>query len=343
MAGLRGNTAWLLAQKQSAKGTLATPAAPVPDTVPGATAGAWKMPFSGGNIGPVRETDQLSETDSSRDVGVTYVSASGVEGSPEFYVRDGSIAFWLQAVLGSLATGARSPASPTTPYNFTHTITPGATLPYLSVWRNVSDTLWESYRDCKVGSLSISAEAGGVLSATAGIQGVLPTRLTADPSASVALDNSPVYQFSDRPSAGVVTLGGGATALVRSFELTIENNLQRQQTDAITPYDVYEGQREVSLGFDLIFESLDEYNKFHYGGSAGTAISNSIYTTSAVFTFEKGTNNSIAFNLPSIAYQEFPIEPNPGGDPIVASIRAVSQRGGSPVLTATVKNQFGAY
>jgi Phage tail tube protein len=333
MAGLRGNTAWLLAQKQTAKGAIATPVAPV--ATPG-TAGAWKMPFSGGNIGPVRETDALSETDSSRDVGVSYVSSSGVEGSPEFYVRDASIPFWLLASLGSLATAGTTP-------NFTHTITPAASLPYISVWRNVSDTLWESYLDCKVGSLSISAEAGGVLTATAGIQGVLPTRLTSAPGAAVTLDSGPVYKFHDRPTAGVVTLGGGATALVRSFELSIENNLQRQQTDAVTPYDVYEGQREVSLGFDLIFESLDEYNKFHYGGAAGTQISNNIFTTSAVFTFERGTDNSIAFNLPSIAYQEFPIEPSPGGDPIVASVRAVAQRGGSPVVTATVKNQFGAY
>jgi hypothetical protein len=294
------------------------------------------MPFSGGNIGPVRETDALSETDSSRDVGVSYVSSSGVEGSPEFYVRDASIAFWLQSVLGSVATAGSTP-------NFVHTITPAAALPYISCWRNISDTLWESYRDCKVGSLSISAEAGGVLTATAGVQGVLPTRLTSAPGAAVSLENGPVYKFSDRPSAGVVTLGGGATALVRSFELTIENNLQRQQTDAVTPYDVYEGQREVSLGFDLIFESLDEYNKFHYGGAAGTAIDGSIFTTSAVFTFEKGSNNSIAFNLPSIAYQEFPVEPNAGGDPVISSVRAVAQRSGSPVITATVKNQFGAY
>ena len=339
MAGLSGGQAWLLAQKQTAKGTLATPVAPVAD--PG-TAGGYKMPFSGGNIGPVRETDQLSETDNSRDQGVTYVTTSGVEGSPEFYVRDESIPFWLYSVLGSLATGARTPASGA-PYSYTHTITPAASLPYISVWRNISDTLYESFRDCKVGSLTISAEAGGVLTATAGIQGLLPTRLTSDPSASIPLQSGPVYQFSHRPTAGVVTLGGGATALVRSFELSIENNLQRQQTDAVTPYDVIEGQREVSLGFDLIFESLDEYNKFHYGGAAGTAISNTIFTTSAVFTFERGAQNQIAFNLPSIAYQEFPVEPSPGGDPIVASVRAVAQRGGSPVVTATVKNQNGAY
>lgn len=322
MAGLRGNTAWLLAQKQTAKGTIAT-----------VGASAWKMPFSGGSIGPVRETDNLSETDANRDRGVTYVQQSGVEGSPEFYVRDSSIGFWLWAALGADAVTGIGP-------DYAHAITPAQSLPYISVWRNISDTLYESFRDCKVGSLSISAEAGNPLTATAGIQGLQAARLATspDPTNLAPIQSGTVYNYNQV----AVQLGGGATSLVRSFELSIENNVQRQQTDDVVPYDVYEGQREVSLSFDLIFDSLDEYNKFHYGGAAGTAISPTVYTTSALFTFGTGAN-SIAFSLPSIAYEEFPVEPDAGGDPIVASVRAVAQRGASPVVTATVNNQVATY
>jgi hypothetical protein len=324
MAGLRGGQAWIAAAKQTAKGTPATVAA-------GTT---FKNPFSGGNIGPVRETDTLSETDASRDRGVAYVVTSGVEGSPEFYVRGPSAGFWLFAGLGADAPTGTDP-------NYTHAITPNATLPYITIWRNISNTLYERYQDCKVSSLTISAEAGAPLTIAAGIQGLGTTRLTADPDGTnlAPLASESVYSFNE----AAVTLGGGATALVRSFELTIENNVTRQQTDDVTPYDVVEGIREVSLGFDLIFESLDEYNKFHYGGAAGTTISPNIFTTSATFTFTKGANEEIAFNLPSIAYEEFPVEPDPGGDPIVASVRAVAQRSGSPVVTATVKNNVAAY
>ena len=326
MAGLKGNVAWLLASKQTAKGALG------PVTAVG---GAYKMPLSGGNIGPTRSTDNLSETDASRDRGVTYVQQTGVEGSPEFYVRDASIGFWLHKVLGAdAATGTT---------NYVHTITPSNTLPYISTWRDIGDTLYEQYLDCKVGSLSISADAGSPLTATAGIMGCTPSRLAAAPdnATPVPVDSGAVYNFND--VTGAVVLGGTVTALVSSFELTIENNLSLQQTDSSTPYDVVEGVREVSLGFDLIFETLAEYNKFHYGGAAGTTVSPTIFTTSAVFTFTKGTNNSVAFNLPSIAYEEFPVEPDPGGDPIVASVRAVAQRSGSPVVTATVKNQVATY
>jgi hypothetical protein len=322
MAGLRGNVAWWIINKQTVKGT---PAAVT------AAGGAIKMPFAGGSIAPVRETDRLSETDSSRLQGSAYVTTSGVEGSPETYVRDGSTAVLLNAVLGSTATTGTGP-------NYTHTITPGSVLPFYTIWRDVGDTLYERFLDCKISSVNISAEAGSPLTNTVGVQGRQATRLTTAPDVAlpIAIENSAVYNFND----AAVTLGGGATALVRSFDMTIENNISRQQTDDVVPYDVVEGQLEVSLGFDLIFEALDEYNKFHYGGAAGTAISPDIFTTSAVFTFTKGANNEISFNFPSIAYEEFPVDPQPGGDPLVVSVRAVSQRSGSPAITATVKTQI---
>ncbi len=324
MAGLRGNQAWILAQKQTAKGTAAVPA----------VATAYKNPFTGGNIMPVREVNNLSETDTSRDQGISFVSTSGVEGSPEFYARDSSAGFWLFAGLGSVATTGTTP-------NFTHSITPANTLPYITVWRNIADTLYEQYRDCQVGSLAFSAEAGQPLSMTVGIQGLQATRLTAAPDAAtpVPIEAGYVYNFND----ATVTLAGGATALVRSFELTIENNISRQQTDNVVPFDVYVGQRTVSLSFDLYFETLAEYNNFHYGAAAGTTVSSQVYTTSAIFDFGNGVNNGIAFNLPRIAYEEFPVEPDAGGEAIVSSIRAVGQRGATPIVTATVKSQVDAY
>jgi hypothetical protein len=325
MAGVPGNIAWVLANKQTVKGT---PAAAT------AVGGAFKMPLTGGNIGPTRNMDNLDETDSSRDQGVAYVSQTGVEGTPEFYVRDASIGFWLHKVLGADAVTGTT--------NFVHTITPANTLPYITAWRDIGDLLWEQYLDCKVGSMTISADAGAPLTASVGIMGRSSTRLTTAPdnATPVTVDNGAVYNYND--VTGAVTLGGSVSALIRSFELTIENNLSLQQTDSSIPFDVVEGTREISLGFDLIFSDLTEYNKFHYGGAAGTTQVPSVFTTSAQFVFTKGTNNSVGFNLPSIAYEEFPVEPDAGGDPIVVSVRAVAQRT-TPIITATVKNQVATY
>lgn len=328
MAGLRGSTGWIMAARQSAKGSLATPAALT----------SFKSALTGGGMAPTRTIANLSETDSSRDQGVAYVQTDGAGGAPEFYGRDDSIGLWLMAVLGADAVTGSTP-------NYTHVLTPSSTLPYISLWRNVSDTLFESYADCKVSTVTVAAQAGQPLTVTTGVSGRAAARLTTDPSGppptspNIPLDAAQVYNYNNC----TVSLSGGVTALVSQFDLTIENNVTAQQTDNVVPYDVVEGQRVITLDFDLIFETLAEYNNFHYGSPTGTTINPNIYTTSADFAFSIGANNSIEFALPSIAYEEFPVDVNPNGDPITVSVKAVGQRSSSPIVTATVANQVAAY
>ncbi len=331
MAGLSGKTAYIAGAKQSARGTPASLA-------------TYKNAFSGGSIGPVRETDRLSETDSSRDQSAAYTTTGGVEGSPEIYVRPKSFPFWLHGALGSTTTAGTMP-------NFTHTQKPADALPWLTLWKLVgaqaaAGGLLERYADCQVGSCTISADAGSPLTLALGIQGLSPSRISAaDPNLAVVMDSDTVFNYNN----AAVALGGGgtptATRLISSFELTIENNLTRQQTDDFVPYDISAGTREISLGFDMLFETYDEYNKFHYGGAAGTTISPNIFTTNAQFTFTIDANTEIAFTLPSIAYEEFPVDPDPGGDPIVVSARAVAQKatGVTDLLTVVTKNSVTSY
>lgn len=317
MGGLRGNDAALAFAKQTAKGTPNTTYTDL-------------LPFSGGSIAPSRTIDNLSETDSQRDQGVAFVQLTGVEGDPEVYVRDASVFRLLDGVLGATVTSGTT--------NYTHTITPADTLPYFTFYREIGDTLFEQFDDVKISEATISADAGQPLTCALSIMGREATRLTAQPAGVTALTlgAEQVYNFND----ATVTLAGAATALVSSFELTISNNVSTQQTDDSIPYDVVEALREVTLGFTMIFEDLDEYNRFHYGGTSGTAQSNVLAETDADFLFAQGANNSVQFTLPSIAYQEFPVNPDPGGDPITVDVRAVAQRGASPVVTAVVKNQI---
>lgn len=316
MGGLRGNQASLAYAKQSVKGT------PV-------TAYVDRLPFSGGSIAPVRTIDNLSETDSQRDRGVSYVQVLGVEGAPEVYVRDANIHHILEAGFGSLATAGAT--------NYTHTITPAAAIPYYTVYREIGNTLFEQFNDCMVNEITVSADAGQPLTASISYVGRQSVRLTSQPAAvsSLTLAAGPAYNFNE----ATVTLAGGATALVSGFELTYTNNVTTQQTDDVIPYDVVPGLREVSLGFTMIFETLDEYNRFHYGTITGTTQSNALATVAADFLFTKGANNSVQFTLPAISYEEFPVDPDPGGDPITVDVRASGQRGGSPIVTAVVKNQ----
>ena len=341
MAGLKGNVAWWAASKQSAKGTIAS-------------AAVVKAPFSGGGLAVTRETANLSETDSSRDQGVTYLSRSGVEGSVEAYLRDSYAHTLLAAALGTDTVSGAST-------NYTHTITPASVLPYYTFWRNQGDVLWESFTDCMVSELTIKGEAGSPLTASATIMGLTPTKLSSDPSSGwtgINVASDAVYNFSDASgTGGTIALGGTAstttglvsggttTHLIRSFELQIGNSVNMQQTDAVTPYDLSPTQRTVNVSFDIILEDLTQYNNFFYG--SGTTARTDIFSQPMLFTFGRGTNNSVAFHLPSVAYEAFPVQPNPNGDPIVVSVRAQAQRfnltAGTPqIMAAVVKNQASA-
>lgn len=317
MAGLRGNQAFLVAAKQSGKGVEPT---------------KWqdKYFFSGGNISPSRGTDQLAETDSNRNAGDFYVTQTAVEGSPEVYVRDDSVAHLLEYALGAVAHSGEA--------DFTHTITPSAALPYVTFGKQQAGVLFEQFNDVKVDELTISAGTAAPLTASFSVQGRSAVRKTEEWKAELAPPAASTVAPLNYNQA-TVKVGGGATSLVSSFEVTISNNLTLQQTDDSVPFDVVEGTLAVSLGFDMIFEDLKEYNKFHYGGEAGTTQSATIFTTSAEFEFARGEKNSLKFTFPKIAYQEFPVEPDPGGGPVVVSVRAAAQRHTEGFVTAVVKNQ----
>jgi hypothetical protein len=149
------------------------------------------------------------------------------------------------------------------------------------------------------------------------------------------LASGAVYNYNE----AFVSLASAVTAAVGSFELTISNNVTTQQTDDAQLYDIVEGLREVTLGFQLIFEDVTEYARFHYGSTTGVDQSRTLPSVAADFTFQKSSTNSIQFTLPDISYQEFPVAPDPGGDPVVVDVRAVANRGASPVVTAVVRNQ----
>lgn len=332
MAGLRGNNAWWMAQKQSAKGTTATVALPAL-----AVPGAYKYPFAGGSITPNRVFGKLAETDANRDQGVSYAKTGGVAGTPEAYCRDASIAPLAYYCLGANADSG-------TVAKYIHKATAANTLPYVSVWNSISETLWEAFQDCVCSSLQFKTTAGEPLQVAANFFGVKATRLTADPSttAVIPLDAGYAYNFND---CTVELPTSTPTKLVGSFDLTINNNVAPQQTDDFSPLDVVVGQRTVDLAFDLIFENLEEYNKFNYGGASGTAESNALYTTSMKFKFDKGADNAIMFELPTVAYETFPVTSNVAGTPIVVSVKAVAQRPspGTSIVTIETKNQVAVY
>jgi hypothetical protein len=315
MSGIRGNQAYLLTAPQTGKEVAIS---------------AWKNKhyFSGGSIMPSKSVEQLSETDAERDQGDNYVTQTSVEGSPEVYGRTTTIHSLLEYVLGARSTTGAGP--------YTHTLTPAAALPYVTFGRMQGNTLYEEFTDCKVSEATFSAGTASPLTAALTVVGRGSKRLAAEWTAGLAPPAAPTVAPVNFNNA-VVKIGGVETRLASSFEATFTNSVSAQQTDDSVPFDVTEGLRSCTLGFDLIFENLTAYNEFHYGSGAGTTQVPTLTSTSAEFIFTLGAD-SVTFKFPKIVYEEFPVEPDPGGDPIVVPVRARAQRHAEGLMRGVVVN-----
>ncbi len=328
MAGLSGSQAYFGIAKNvaNAKGA------------PGVTP-RFRNPFTGGSAGPERVIERLQETDTNRDPGSAYLVRGGSAGSPEFYVRPNSFPAYAAAAIGDVATTGAGP------YVHTSGSSAAATLPYVTFFKMLGGTIYERYDDCMVSSLTVRAEAGQPLSAALTFLGLAVTRSAAEWATPGALDVADPWYFHE----ATIAIGGTTVAEVRSFELTLENNVTQQQTDSITLYDVVPGRRELTCSFDMIFDSTNAFNAYkthHYGSTSGTTQPGTLQTQSLAFTFTKGAD-SIVFNIQKAAYEEFPAEPDAGGDPVVSSVRAAGVRPTSGdffdiVTTNTVANAAGA-
>lgn len=314
MTLIKSNVAWAQYAKQTGKG------------VAQSTFDLRARLASDDQLRPRAETAVFAETDGSRDAPNSEKMQGGAEGALARGVRDALFHRDAEAALGSKATTGTT--------NYIHTVSGANTLAYWTIQQNLGDTLWEQFTDAVAQEWTVSGEAGGFLTSSLSWLARTPTRLTTAPTGP-AEDGGALYTFND----ATVSIGGSAVGNVRSFNMTLTNGLQLLQTDDIVPYDISVGTREVVCTFDMLFEDLVAYNSFHYGSSAGTTQSSTTFTTDLLFSFSKGANNSIDFDFDAVNYEEFPIGPDTGGDPIIVSVRARARRNANGLLRTIVKNQ----
>lgn len=319
MAGLRGSQAQWMFAKQTAKEAVPT---------------KWLdgFFFTDGNLSPTKQTDQLAETDTSRNAGNFFVTQTGSEGAPSAYARSEGIQHILEAAMGAVVHSGTTP-------KFIHTITPAAALPYVTLGKSQGGTLFEQFNDCKLDELSFSWSTGQPGTFSASFMGRNATRLPAVWTGELA-PPAPSTRAPFSFNNATVKLNGVETRLASSFEITISNNLTVQQTDDSVPFDIVEGTFAVTFGYDYIIQDLVEYNKFNYGGESGTTQKPEIYEgENLTILFEQEEKNALEFKVPKYAYTEFPVEPDAGGAPTTSAVRGASQRSSEGFLKAVVKNE----
>lgn len=281
------------------------------------------------SIAPDKQRERFAMTDNNRDLNASYTSGMFVTGDVPVYLHPDAMSFLSYAVLGANADAGTTP-------NFTHTATPAADLPWLTCWRMVAGTIIEQYLDCKLGSMSVEGAAGQPLGATLSFVGCTSTFLAAD-TALAALTSAP-YLFME--GAGLVSIGGSARKCHR-VTIGINNNLSGYQSDGYTYDDVDVGGREFEFSFATRFggaTAFPSYRTFFYGSDAGTVLDPAVATNVVSVIFRRNANLEWKVDFPSVTYQPFQVQPDPGGDPLEVEVACFVERA-TPTGTFTTKDQ----
>lgn len=237
--------------KQSAKGTAAA-------------AAAFKTRVMGGDVEPTREVKDLEETGRNRLLRTSFVAMTGAEGSPQIAIRPDLVGLLLYGALGvKSVTGAADP--------YTHTFTPGNSLPYFTIWRMLGDQVWEKFIDCKIGQLEMVSEAGNALSMTATIMARTVQWLNqATYDTEVAVAYSDGQHFVHHHGSGLLVVDGTVIAEMERVAVTINNNSNRQPGDSVVTDDISEGRQRVTIATRqrVAAKALELYKRLHYGSNA---------------------------------------------------------------------------
>lgn len=293
--------------------------------------------------GQIRTVERFEETNELRMTNDAYVAEIRADGAPVLYVMPKMIAALLYAVLGAKSTtGAADP--------YTHTITPAATLPYLTFWRWIADLIYERSADCKVTQLVIHGESGKPLTVTPTILGLTPVYKTARET-TAAIETTQRFMHYD--GAGALLAEGAAIASIRSFDLTINNNGQVVPGDSINPNDVAETSLQVLLRTTQLVTDAALWKRVHYGSAtpADNAVGNASVlelggSPSIDFKWTRvaaapGPERSIQVQIPRVVAQPFDIEPETGSNPLLQDVTYEAfQPAAGASITAIVKNSI---
>lgn len=230
----------------------------------------------------------------------------------------------------------------------THVITPGDTVPWLTIEERISNQ-FESYKytDAKVNTFKLECEATGYLMGSAGIVAI-------SQSSGFAAQATPVWDTTPMMVGGQVTVSFGGVALpAKSFSLDINNNLETDdfRLGSLTLGGIVEKRRELKMGVSYRPNDSTLWKAAMYGATgltapqAGPAYSGAVNIN--IKTFETigdvvlGTPYSINIDIPACVVAPFKVSPS-GDDAIGNDIELTPIRPNAnvPIMTATVVNNL---
>ena len=286
------------------------------------------------------------EIGGNRDIPDAQLGPIAFAGEYDFYVRMESLAFFLKACLGTAAAPTGSNL-----LGYTHTITPGTTIPWVSVDEQIANAMLNfNYTDAKVNTLHFEADANGYMMGTAGMI-ALTQAIDASPTdptgVNVRWDTSPLLVGTN-----ITVQYNGANLPAKSFSLDINNNLEDDdfRLGSLFLGDLVEKRREITAGVTVRPQDAALWKQATWGSPVATQPLGQSYKDDAVIsitTYEDipganaGVKYTASFTIPSAIIAPFTVDPS--GDDVIEhdlEIRAVRPNPATPILTAVVKNSY---
>lgn len=266
------------------------------------------------------------------------VNRTGIMPGMEFTCRAhaASAGLWLYGALGAVATTGSAP-------NFSHAITLGSDLPYLTAFGKLESSIYV-VEDLKVDTLELSwSENDPVEMAVSGMGCDIDLAGTFTPGTS---DEFATYM---RPAGGTfqIDIDGStlAAAQVTAGSVSIANNLTPVMLSGrLTPGDVFPGQQAIEVSLDVTPDNLADWRTILTGTSNGTTVSAAPIYGSFSVQFTDGTK-TLTLAAGRVAFTtEFPAA-NADGGPITLSLAGLVVLGatGGTAFTATLTNGVASY
>lgn len=241
----------------------------------------------------------------------------------------------LYGALGAISTSGAGP--------YTHTITPGATLPYLTHFGQL-DTEYHKVADCKVNSLEIAWTERSPVEVAYELMGITYTGYTA--AYTITNDESGNARFI--PPAGTFQLDANATtpvtAKIIGGRVTINNNLVPiPLSAAITPDDVFEAEASLEVELRLMPTDTTEWRKILTGTNVATTPTGVEIYGSFLTKFVIDANTECTLTSTRVAFLADYPEADPSGGPAELTVVGRIKKPAGAALTAIMKNATPTY
>jgi hypothetical protein len=273
----------------------------------------------------------LSETDATTQQSSDVIVGYQPGGSFKVYLRPDTAALLFKSLLGANAdTGST---------NYTHTITPSITTPYLTIYEVEPNSVWcRQFVDCRFTQIQLDGQTGGAIEATVTFAALsVADGATAPSSPTPASDLPYVY-----PEI-TVTRAGVHAGVVSQFTITIDRNGARAQGDnGFGSLDYVNGLFSVAGSFTQYASADTDMRQVDTGTTTGTVATTTIYEETLAIKGTRDANTSINIAIAAASYPSRTAAVDTSGAPLaeVLGFRSDPQTTLAANIVVTVHDQL---